>query len=271
MLKQEEYIKRISDTLAMLRVYIEQMGYVRLFDSHIIAEDFMARLLNIVFGYELKNLNYMHKNQSGIDLGDSARGIAFQVQAETDKRTIKRKINVFVKEHLYVQYPNLCFFILTKKRKYQSSFDTKGCFLFDDREHILDFNDLLEKIKALPTRKMGEVVEFLDREISEPITRTDINSSQFEQLLAELPAISKVTFHDSESREWRGRFENCLSQLHNATIDFVAKYHIIPWNTSREETEEQRALYLESCQSAEALLKQIVGYIRMNTGKQKGY
>ena len=177
MLRREDYIKRISHTLAVLRAHIEQMGYVHLFDSHIITEDFMARLLNIVFGYELENLNYIHKNQPGVDLGDSTNGIAFQVQTGKDKRTIQRKINVFVKEHLYTQYPNLYFFILTKKREHSSSFDTQGCFLFDSKDHILDFNDLVEKINTLPTSKMGEITEFLDREI-EPITRSNVEASQ---------------------------------------------------------------------------------------------
>ncbi|MCI0565029.1 MAG: SMEK domain-containing protein [Nitrososphaera sp.] len=266
MFKREEYIKRISYALAVLRAYVEQMGYVHLFDSHIIAEDFMARLLNIVFGYELKNLNYIHKNQPGVDLGDPTNRIAFQVQAEKDKGTIQRKINVFVEKCLYTQYPNLYFLILTNKSKHRSSFDTKGVFLFDSKEHILDFNDLLEKIYTLPTSKMGEITEFLDREIHEPITKSYIDVSKFERLLDELPAIREVTFHDSKSGEWRGRFEICLYQLPKQPIDFVAKYIVIPWNTSREDTDEQRALYLESCDSAELLLKQIIEYIRTNAG-----
>jgi hypothetical protein len=92
MLKREDYIKRISLNLAVLRAHVEQMGYMQLFDSHIIAEDFMARLLNIVFGYALENLNYIHKNQPGVDLGDSTNGIAFQIQAKKDKGEIQRKI-----------------------------------------------------------------------------------------------------------------------------------------------------------------------------------
>ena len=266
MLKREDHIKRISYALAVLRAHIEQMGYVHLFDSHIIAEDFMARLLNIVFGYQLKNLNYMHKNQPGIDLGDSTNGIAFQVQAERDKREIQRKINVFVGKQLYTQYPKLYFFILTKKRKHRSLFDTGGCFLFDSKEHILDFNDLLEEINTLSSDKLGEIVEFLNREMREPITRSFPDASQFEGLLTELPAIRRLTFHDSKSREWRGRLEIYLSQLPKQPIDFVQKYSVIPWNTSREDTDEQRALYWESCDSAEAFLKQVIEYIRINAG-----
>lgn len=266
MLKRENHIKRISSVLAVLRIYIEQMGYLHLFDGHIIAEDFMARLLNIVFGYQLKNLNYMHKNQPGIDLGDSTNGIAFQVQAERDKRKIQGKINVFVGKQLYTQYPKLYFFILTKKRKHRLLFDTGGCFLFDSKEHILDFNDLLEEINTLPSDKLGEIDEFLNREIREPIPRSFPDASQFEGLLAELPAIKRLTFHDSKSREWRGRLEVYLSQLPNQPIDFVQKYDVIRWNTSREDTDKQRAMYLESCDSAKALLKQAIEYIRVNAG-----
>jgi hypothetical protein len=268
MFKQEDYIKRISQALAVLRVYIEQMGYLHLFDSHIIAEDFMARLLNIVFSYELENLNYIHKNQPGIDLGDSTKGIAFQVQAEKEKGTIQRKIYMFVDNRLYDMYPNLYFFILAKKQNRRSLFDTKGCFLFDSKDNILDFNDLLEKIKTLPTSKIGEIAEFLDREIYKPNTKGGIiDVINFDRLLHDLPDIRQVNFHDLKSRGWRGKFENYLYQLPKEPIDFVKKYNVIPWNTSREDTtNEQRRLYLDSCDSAEALLKQIIEFIQMKTG-----
>jgi len=109
MLRREELLERISLSLATLRSYIDLKGLIHLFDTHIIAEDFMANLLNLVFGYNLQNLNYIHLNQPGIDLGDSDSGIAVQVTADKSRRKIQETIDTFVEKQLYIDYPQLYF------------------------------------------------------------------------------------------------------------------------------------------------------------------
>lgn len=164
MLRREELLEQISHRLATLRSYIELKGLIHLYDSHIIAEDFMANLLNIIFGYRLENLNYIHKNQPGIDLGDTDNSIAFQVTAERSRRKIQETIDIFVKEQLYEKYHQLYFLILTRKQQRYSPFNTAAHFSFDGGKHILDIGDLIEEANTLPTERLGQIAGFLETE-----------------------------------------------------------------------------------------------------------
>lgn len=179
MLKREGYIKRISHILASLQADIRLRGLVNLYDSHIIAEDFMASLLNIVFGYQLENLNYIHKNQPGIDLGDSTHGIAFQITAERTRGKIQKTIDQFVEKGLYREYPQLRFFILQEKQRRYSPFNTRDSVSFNSKEHILDFGDLIQQIRASETEKLEEIVRFLEQEIREASSFTPLDSRAY--------------------------------------------------------------------------------------------
>jgi hypothetical protein len=104
--------------------------------------------LNIIFNYALKNLNYLHPNFPGIDLGDHDNGIAFQVTAEKSNSKIQKTIDEFIEKRLYELYPQLYFFVLHESYKPSSAFDTKGFFDFDRKKHLLDFSDLAKVIGA---------------------------------------------------------------------------------------------------------------------------
>lgn len=173
MLKREEYIKRIDYTLAWLLTEIKLRGYQNLYDSNVISEDFMAGLLNIIFGYQLENLNHINPGHTAVDLGDLATGICFQVTAEKKPSKIRNTIDKFIAAGLYEEYSQLYFFILQESYKSSSDFDTKGHFIFDKKKHILDFEYLAKKIRGLETEKLEEIVKFLDKEISVPFTKTE--------------------------------------------------------------------------------------------------
>ena len=91
MLKREEYTKQISDALATVQTSISFRSSMSLFDINIFAEDFVKDLLNIVFDYNLKNLNSDIKNQASIDLGDIDNGVAYQVHQQKPDPKYKQR------------------------------------------------------------------------------------------------------------------------------------------------------------------------------------
>ena len=75
----EETIKKIIDDLTTYSAPIPSKNKLSLTDQTDISEYFYANILNILFGYRLKNLNEKKKNYPGIDLADEERKIAFQI------------------------------------------------------------------------------------------------------------------------------------------------------------------------------------------------
>ena len=197
MLKKEILLKSIVQELVALEQYIESMGLLGLYDSHIIAEDFIAGLLNLVFGYRLENLNYIHQNQPGIDLGDRSKGVAFQVTAEKTGRKIQETIDTFVDKQLYVQYSELYFLILVRKQSSYSAVTTGGHFSFDPERHVLDFGDLKKAIRTCPVDKLGQIYDFLQQEIAEPDQATHAKDSSVD-IISRLAHYNLNNTHDSQ-------------------------------------------------------------------------
>jgi len=57
-LTRENYIKSISDNLALFQKSIEFRTELNMYDLNINAENFVRDLLNIIFNYSLENLNW---------------------------------------------------------------------------------------------------------------------------------------------------------------------------------------------------------------------
>lgn len=186
MLKKRDLLDYINQKLAPLQAYIENKGAMGLYDSHIIAEDFATGLLNIIFDYQLENLNFtVQKNQFTIDLADSVNGVSFQVTSRKDRRKIADTIDDFVINGLYEKYPNLFFLILGKKRNYRPFSGHEGYFDFDNKKHILDFQDILKQIRGLNLKKLEAIKEFLNAEIK-PDTSSEAQTELTLQEIKEL-------------------------------------------------------------------------------------
>jgi|GEM_PF-3024197 len=222
MLSREDYIKYISDILAVLEVSIRNRGLLNLYDANVISEHFIQGLLNIVFDYDLENLNsVVQKNQVSIDLGDREKGIAFQVTSTKTSRKIQRTLDKFIENRLYEHYEQLRVFILREKQRSYKDFDTSGIFHFDKREHILDFRDLLAKINTLETNKLGEIQAFIGREVQMKTPQYNLDLSYDRSVLSEirkaLPTEGEVIywvcsqdFFGSFAADWISALERAL-------------------------------------------------------------
>jgi hypothetical protein len=96
MLRREDYIKQISDDLAWLQKSLEFKISAGLLDANIIAEDFVKDLLNVIFDFRLENLNFVTRDQPGIDLGDAVNGISIQVTSTKTRKRIQDAIDTLV-------------------------------------------------------------------------------------------------------------------------------------------------------------------------------
>ena len=88
---KQSMIEKKKKKLSWLKSYVEINNTINLTDINICSEDFFADLLNLIYGYDLKNLNALQKNYSGIDLGDIKNRVCVQI---TSNKT-NNKCNIF--------------------------------------------------------------------------------------------------------------------------------------------------------------------------------
>lgn len=232
---REKRIKNISDTLAWLTTAINYRGIQNLLDSHVIAEDFFAGLLNIVYEYELMNLNYRHPNSPFIDLHDIKNGVAFQVTAEKKRSKIQNTIKGFVENGLYATYPNLYIFILSESYSPRSEFTTGNKIKFDKETNIIDFKRLLLAIRSLSTEQLIEIDAYFSREISLPIESSEqeidhINTKALELL----KNIENFRSSDPKAvvKAAGVPYRTAITQLRKSWVDW--EFSISKWLTSDE-------------------------------------
>lgn len=164
-MNREIYLKSISESLALLKHEVELSNTINLYDINISSEDFYCGLLNLIYGYELKNANHLEKNAPAIDLIDRKNRIAVQVTSDNRSTKIKHTIEEFNKNKEYQFYDRLIILILTRKKKYSSEFDTDGKFTFDKKRDILDIESLIKKIKEIETNQIKKIKQYLSEEL----------------------------------------------------------------------------------------------------------
>lgn len=161
-------IQRVADLLSWWKAQIHTRNAVDFFDINRVAENISAKLLNLVYNWNLKNLNEEQKNFPGIDLGDDDNKIAFQVTSKKDPQKIKESLDKFVKGPIQ-RFPNgIHFFIVNDKKtqlspeKYQAI-----CPTFDPNKHIFTDKDLIVEIRKIYRKdrdRFNEILEFLELE-----------------------------------------------------------------------------------------------------------
>ncbi|QAT39173.1 SMEK domain-containing protein [Clostridium sp. JN-9] len=169
MMNKEIYLKNVADSLALLSKQVELLNAVDLYDINIIAEDFFTGLLNLIFGYKLKNTNVVEKNAQAIDLIDEENKISIQVTSDNSSTKIKHTIHEYIDNKSYEKYDRLIVLILTRKKKYSRSFDTNNTFVFDKGKDILDIKDLIKSIRGLEIKKIREINDFLEMELCDRV------------------------------------------------------------------------------------------------------
>lgn len=165
MLNKETYLKEVAESLALLSQEVTILNAVNLYDINIIAEDFFPGLLNLIYGFQLKNANYLKKNAQAVDLFDKANKIAVQVTSDNSSKKINHTIEEFNKNESYKMYGRLIVLILTQKKNYKTEFNTDGKFIFSKTKDIWDVKDLIRDIKELDTDRIKEISHYLSNEL----------------------------------------------------------------------------------------------------------
>lgn len=163
--KRMAQIKKITSRLAWVKCEIELNNVIHFFDINISMEDFICSILNILYDYDLVNLNHEIANYPGIDLGDRVNKIAVQITSDSSRTKTKETIDTFIKNGYEKEYNRLIIFILGEKKRIRRDFDTQGTFSFDKNKDVWDFKFLIKEIEKSSNEKLNLIDSFIEEKL----------------------------------------------------------------------------------------------------------
>lgn len=166
-MNRKTLVESIIDMLGLLKHRISTYNQAGLFDIDSLSEDFFQKLLNLVFGYNLININIVEKkNFPAIDLGDDGQKVAFQITAVSSKTKVKETIKLFLEKNLYEKYTRLQILVLKSKTNFkEGNFNTDSKFNFDHLKDIFDIDDLVALIRQKSVPELEAIHKFLTEEL----------------------------------------------------------------------------------------------------------
>ena len=192
MMNKEMYLKSVAENLALLSKQVEILNAVNLYDINIVAEDFFAELLNLIYGYKLKNANIIEKNAPAIDLYDETNRICIQVTSDNTSTKIKHTLREYIDNETYKKYDRLVVLVLTKKKAYKKPFNAEKKFVFNSTEDILDVENLIKYIRGMKTEKVKVINDFLEKELCEKVYRIkETQANEIDTIIDLIEYISK--------------------------------------------------------------------------------
>ncbi len=168
-----DYQKKIIAALSWLKTQVDLHNSLSLTDINHGAEDFYCGLLNLVYGYNLKNINFSDPNAAAIDLGDEQKKIAIQVTSTSALTKTKYTVEKFIEKGLYKKFDKLLILNIVKKTNHEAEAIGGAEYSLDTKADIFDVEDLIKKINGDPDlKKLKAIADFLDAELSLPAQKS---------------------------------------------------------------------------------------------------
>lgn len=167
-MNRSEYFNFIESKLSLLATSIEMRGKLNILDEHLHSENFYLHFFNVLFGWELKNLNTELQNAAGVDLVDTTNRIIVQVSATATKQKIE---SALAKELSNYEGYSFKFISISKDASNlrTQTFSNPHKLTFSPAKDIFDVASLLKLIIALNIERLKGIYEFLKKELkSEP-------------------------------------------------------------------------------------------------------
>jgi hypothetical protein len=192
--------------LATLAAQVEMLGKLNVLNVHLHCEDFYAHLLNLVYRFDLKNINAVSQNADGFDLIDESARLLLQVSSTSTTQKVKSSLGKDLAR--YAGY-GFRFMSISKDAAHLRSavYPNPHGLIFDPKEHIYDIGSLLKVLMHMSLTEQRIVYDFLRMELrdtdqAEDLRETNvaavINLLAAEKLESTLPMAAAPVFHVEE-------------------------------------------------------------------------
>lgn len=171
------YFDYIARELQALSSRIETKGKLNLLDLHGHVENFYLRLFNLLYGYELVNLNNKLQNVEAIDLIDDKNKILIQVSATSTKQKIESALSKDIIKK-YIGY-TFKFISISKdasdlrKKEYVNPY----LINFTPTQDIYDTATILKDILSKQLSEIKAIYEFIKEELGKEVDSVKLDSN----------------------------------------------------------------------------------------------
>lgn len=163
-------IEKLDSLFEKAEREIEEKNTRKLFDINKQWEKVVLFILNIAYDWNLEDLNLIHPNYPGIDLGDHERHIGVQVSTDSTpakiKKTLKTIQNTEINGRLISDDYNIIYFFIPgrKQKSYRVTFELEKNIIFTT-ENIIDFDIFRNIFSNLNDEKQKTILAILNREL----------------------------------------------------------------------------------------------------------
>lgn len=207
--KIEKYKNEIIEALNNIVRFAEYKNKAGRFDINKDAEEFYRELLNLFYGWDLKNANTeKNPNYTGIDLLYLGGKISVQVTSENDSEKVHNSISGFKEKAMKDGYTELYILMFKGKPDFPRADFGKtvdGAFIFDKDKHIIDHSDLCAKLKDAEFTYIVAIWKYLEKwdclfygNLDESINDLGIIGEIFEFLFDKLPKTKSNYSNESD-------------------------------------------------------------------------
>jgi hypothetical protein len=158
------YFNYIEEKLNFLARRIESRGGLNLLDFNIHAEPFCTHFLNLLFDWNLRNLNTVQQNTAGVDLVDHSKKVVIQVSATATKQKVE---SALAKDLSAYQSYSFKFIAISKDASKLRSkiFSNPHKLAFSPADDIYDVPALLKIIFSMNIERQKKIHEFIKLEL----------------------------------------------------------------------------------------------------------
>lgn len=130
-------------------------------DNNRHAQDFFVELWNLLWWYNLKNADYINKNQDTYDLIDKDLKLLVQVTSQNNFWKIKKTINWYIKNYKW-DFNKIKIRIIWEKLNYKDDFSWYSEF-FDKDQDIIDITTISNNIREITdTSKLWKIFTIIN-------------------------------------------------------------------------------------------------------------
>jgi hypothetical protein len=170
------YFNYIEERLSTLATRIESRGRINFLDLNNHSENFYSNFLNLLFGWQLANLNATKQNAEAIDLIDTVNKIILQVSATATKQKIEDALAKDLSSYtIFVfKFVSLC---KDAKDLRTKTFVNPHGITFLPQSDIFDVPSILNSISALGIEDLKKIKVFIKDELGTEVDVVKLESN----------------------------------------------------------------------------------------------
>lgn len=226
-MNRSDYFNYIESKLNWLAERINSRGKINILDLHLHSESFYLQFFNLLYEWQLINLNTVTQNVEAIDLVDNLNKYVVQISATSTKQ----KIETALKKNNISNYMGYRFkFISISKDATdlkKQTFANPHKINFDPLQDIFDITTILTKILSLGIDEQKRVYNFIKNELGNYVDyiKLDSNLATIINILSKEPLdydgqIDNVTSFEIERKIGHNKLATTKT-----IIDDYSKHH----------------------------------------------